>query len=169
MTTGIDALDARIITLFTEQPQIGILGASRELRVARGTVQSRLDRLQKRGVITSLAPTVSAAATGFPVTAYCNLQIRQTSGQTPIATHLSAIPEVVEAHTITGSFDMLLVVVARSNIDLQRVIDQIVEHEQIERASTQIVLATHIEHRTLPLVQAVARSLDEDVPQDEAG
>ena len=58
--------------------------------------------------------------------------------------------------TITGSFDMLVVAVARSNADLQRVIDQIVEHEQIERASTQIVLATHITRRTLPLVQAAA-------------
>ena len=36
---SLDALDARIIALFTEQPQIGVLGASRELGVARGTVR----------------------------------------------------------------------------------------------------------------------------------
>ena len=46
---------------------------------------------------------------------------------------------------------------ARSNEDLQRVIDLVVEHEQIERASTQLVLATHVARRTLPLVQAAAR------------
>lgn len=153
---GVDALDGRIITLFTQQPSIGVLGASRDLGVARGTVQARLDRLVERGVITSMAPTVDPGATGFPVTAFCQLQIRQTTGQTPIAEHLSAIAEVIEAYTITGSFDMLVVAVARSNADLQRVIDQIVEHEQIERASTQIVLATHITRRTLPLVQAAA-------------
>ena len=152
----VDALDGRIITLFTQQPSIGVLGASRDLGVARGTVQARLDPLIERGVITSMAPTIDPGATGFPVMAFCQLQIRQTTGQTPIAEHLSAIAEVIEAYTITGSFDMLVVAVARSNADLQRVIDQIVEHEQIERASTQIVLATHITRRTLPLVQAAA-------------
>ncbi|MBP6525332.1 MAG: winged helix-turn-helix transcriptional regulator, partial [Dermatophilaceae bacterium] len=50
--TGIDDLDARLIALFTEQPHVGVLGASRTLGVARGTVQARLDRLEERGVIT---------------------------------------------------------------------------------------------------------------------
>ncbi len=156
MGAGIDRLDGRIIALFTQQPSIGVLGASRELGVARGTVQARLDRLIERGVITSMAPTIDPAAAGFPVMAFCQLQIRQTTGQTPIAAHLATIPEVIEAYTITGGFDMLVVAVAESNADLQRVIDAIVDHEQIERASTQIVLATHITRRTLPLVQAAA-------------
>ena len=46
---SIDALDARLITLLTEEPRIGVLEASRRLGVARGTVQARLDRLQRAG------------------------------------------------------------------------------------------------------------------------
>ncbi len=45
MPAGIDDLDARIIALFTDRPAIGVLGASRTLGVARGTIQARLDRL----------------------------------------------------------------------------------------------------------------------------
>ena len=66
----LDALDARIVTLFTEQPQIGVLGASRELGVARGTVQARLDRLVSQGVIRSWAPQLDPAAMGYPVSAF---------------------------------------------------------------------------------------------------
>lgn len=160
MSHTVDDLDARIIGLFSQRPSVGVLGASRELGVARGTVQARLDRLLDRGVIASMAPTIDPGAAGYPVTAYCQLQIRQTTGQTPIAAHLAAIPEVIEAHTITGGFDMLVVVVARDNADLQQVIDTIVEHEQIERASSQIVLATHVTRRTLPLVEAAAARND---------
>jgi hypothetical protein len=47
--------------------------------------------------------------------------------------------------------------VARSNADLQRVIDQIVGYEGIVRASTIIALAELIPYRTLPLVQAASR------------
>lgn len=107
-------------------------------------------------MIRSLAPTIGPASLGYPVTAFCSLEIRQTSGQSPIAGHLEAIPEVIEAYTITGAFDLFVIAVARSNADLQRVIDAIVDHEDIQRASTQIALATHIERRTLPLVRAAA-------------
>ena len=156
MSSGVDELDARIIAVFTERPSIGVLGASRTLGVARGTVQARLDRLQDRGVIRSMAPTISPAALGFPVTAFCSLQIRQTPGQSPVSDHLAAIPEVIEAHTITGTFDVFVIAVARSNEDLQRVIDSIVDHDDIQRASTQIALATHLERRTLPLVRTAS-------------
>ena len=153
MNSGVDELDARIISVFTERPSIGVLGASRALGVARGTVQARLERLQERRVISSMAPTISPAALGFPVTGFCSLQIRQTTGQSPIGEHLAAIPEVIEAYTITGTFDVFVIVVARSNEDLQRVIDAVVDHDDIQRVSTQIALATHLEPRTLPLVR----------------
>ncbi len=156
MNSGVDELDARIISVFTERPSIGVLGASRELGVARGTVQARLERLQERGVIRSLAPTVDTSALGFPVTAFCSLEIRQSAGQSPVVAHLEAIPEVIETYTITGAFDLFVIAVARSNADLQRVIDAIVDHEDVQRASTQIALSTHIVRRTLPLVVAAA-------------
>ena len=153
---AIDDLDARIIGLLTQDPAIGVLGAARRLGVARGTIQARLDRLVERGVIKSFAPQVDPGALGYPVTAFCTLEIRQGRGHGPVIEHLSAIPEVLEAHTITGSGDLLIRVVARDNTDLQRVIDLVVDDSHVIRASTAIALATRIEHRTLPLVLDVA-------------
>lgn len=152
----VDPLDARILSLFTRSPQIGVLGASRQLGVARGTVQARLDRLQRTGVITSFAPQVDPGPAGYPVTAFCTLEIRQGQGHSPVTRHLTEIPEVLEAHTITGSGDLLIRIVARDNADLQRVIDAVVDDVHVIRASTTISLATLIEHRTLPLVRSVA-------------
>ncbi len=150
----LDELDARILTLFSEQPGIGVLGASRELGVARGTVQARLDRLVARGVVQSFAPQLDPAAMGYPVSAFCTLEIRQGQGHSPVVEHLSAIPEVLEAHTITGSGDLFIRIVARDNADLQRVIDAVVDDRHVIRANTAIALATRISHRTLPLVQS---------------
>ena len=45
---AIDGLDARLLSLLEDDPGIGVLGASRLLGVARGTVQSRLDKLVDR-------------------------------------------------------------------------------------------------------------------------
>jgi DNA-binding Lrp family transcriptional regulator len=152
----IDELDARLIELLAAEPRVGVLEASRRLGVARGTVQARIDRLQARGVVTGYGPDIDPAALGHGVSAFVTLELRQAGGHDPVADRLAAIPEVLQVHTITGSGDMLCRVVARTNADLQRVIDAIVGVAGVVRASTVIALATPVPYRVLPLVRAVA-------------
>jgi DNA-binding Lrp family transcriptional regulator len=152
----LDDLDRRLVELLAAEPRVGVLEASRRLGVARGTVQARLDRMQARGVITGYGPDIEPAALGYAVTAFVTLEIRQAGGHDPVAERLAAIAEVLEAHTITGAGDMLCRVVARSNSDLQRVIDAIVELDGVVRTSTVIVLDSPLPRRILPLVRAAA-------------
>jgi DNA-binding Lrp family transcriptional regulator len=112
--------------------------------------------MQDRGVITGYGPEVDPAALGYEVTAFITLEIRQAGGHDPVAERLAAIPEVLEVHTITGAGDMLCRVVARSNADLQRVLDAIVSAEGVVRSATLISLATQVRYRVLPLVRAAA-------------
>ncbi|SDH22125.1 DNA-binding transcriptional regulator, Lrp family [Sinosporangium album] len=153
----IDQLDARLIALLTEEPRLGVLECSRRLNVARGTVQARLDRLIARGVITGFGPDVSPAALGYDVMAFVTLEIRQISGHDPVAHGLARIPEVLEVHTTSGGGDLFCRVVARSNADLQRVIDLVVEVPGVLRTSSVIALDTPVPYRVLPLVADVPR------------
>jgi DNA-binding Lrp family transcriptional regulator len=150
----IDRLDAALIELLAAEPRVGVLEASRRLGVARGTVQARL---HERGVITGYGPEVDPAALGYEVTAFITLEIRQAGGHDPVAERLAAIPEVLEVHTITGPGDMLCRVVARTNADLQRVLDAIVSAQGVVRSATLISLAAQVPYRVLPLVGAAAR------------
>ncbi len=152
----VDRLDGLLIELLAAEPQVGVLEASRRLGVARGTVQARLKRLHTRGVVTGYGPDIDPVALGHRVTGFVTLEIRQAGGHDPVAQRLAGIPEVLEAHTITGPGDMLCRVVARTNADLQRVIDAIVDVPGVMRASTVIALATPVPYRTLPLVRASA-------------
>ncbi len=149
-----DDLDIKLIELFTEEPRIGVLEASRRLGVARGTVSARLDRLERNGVVAGWGPSLDPAALGHPVTAFLTLEIRQGAGHDSVAEHLASIPEVLEACTITGPGDMWARVVARSNADLQTVIDRALGHPGIVRSSTVIALATQVPYRVLPLLGA---------------
>jgi DNA-binding Lrp family transcriptional regulator len=154
----VDHIDVALIELLAAEPRVGVLEASRRLGVARGTVQARLERMQERGVITGYGPDIDPAALGYEVTAFITLEIRQAGGHDPVAERLAAIPEVLEAHTITGAGDMLCRVVARSNADLQRVLDAIVSTAGVVRSATLISLATQMSYRVLPLVRAAATS-----------
>ncbi len=163
-TPGVDALDARILEVFAAEPRVGVLECSRRIGVARGTVQARLDRMARDGVILGWGPDLDPAAMGYVVTAFVTLEIRQQQRHHPagraahdaVAEQLAEVPEVLEAHTTTGTGDMLVRIVARSNADLQRVIDRLLATEGVVRASTVIALETQISPRVLPLLREAA-------------
>jgi DNA-binding Lrp family transcriptional regulator len=154
-TEELDGLDARLLTAFLAAPRVGVLELSRRLGVARATVAARLDRLVSRGVIADFGPRLDPAAMGYQVTAFATLEIRQGRG-VQVLEHLQAIAEVLEVHTITGQGDMLCRLVARSNADLQRVLDRVTEYPEIVRTSTVIALSSPVPHRVLPLVERLA-------------
>jgi DNA-binding Lrp family transcriptional regulator len=153
----LDELDGRILQLFSTEPRVGVLEASRRLGVARGTVQARLDRLEREGVVTSWAPRISPAALGYGVTAFVTLEIVQHRGRDEVSARLAEIPEVLECWTVTGAGDLWCRIVARSNADLQRVIDAMVTDAGVVRSVSLIGLAEPIPYRTEPLVSREAR------------
>jgi DNA-binding Lrp family transcriptional regulator len=148
----IDELDARLLLLLTDEPRLGVLECSRQLGVARGTVQARLDRLERRGVLNGFPPALDLAALGYTLTAFAVVEIAQ-GRRIEVATRLAAIDEVCEVHATTGQGDLLVRMVAKSNADLQRVIDEVVDVRWVERTSTSIALTTPIPFRVRPLLE----------------
>ena len=148
-----DNLDVRLLELLDDQPRMGVLEIARRLGVARGTAQARLDRLLASQIVRGFGPDVDPAAFGYSVTAFATIEIRQGRGH-DVRRHLAEIPQVLEVHTITGPGDLLCRVVAKSNADLQAIVDRVVDFDGIVRTSTVIALSTPVPYRTLPLVRA---------------
>jgi DNA-binding Lrp family transcriptional regulator len=151
LPTGIDELDARLITSLAETPRAGVMELARQLGVARGTIQARLDKLQARGVITGFDPDLHLETLGYEVLAFVTLEIAQ-GRLADVVDHLGDIPEVIEAHSTTGPGDLHCRIVARTNEHLQNVINRVLEVNGIVRTSTQIALTEQIGFRVLPLV-----------------
>jgi DNA-binding Lrp family transcriptional regulator len=152
---SIDDLDGRLIRTLAESPRAGVMELARKLRVARGTAQARMDKLQRRGVITGFGPDVDVRGLGYTVLAFTTLEIKQGRLQDVVA-HLLDIPEVLEAHATTGEGDLHCRLVARSNDHLQDVINRVLEVQGIDRATTVIALSEQIGYRVLPLVESAA-------------
>ena len=95
----IDRLDAELIRMLTESPQLPILECARRLGVARGTATSRLARLHEGGVIEAIVPRVDPAGFGYGVVAFCLVEIDQKVGHDDVATALAdAVPELSLIH-----------------------------------------------------------------------
>jgi DNA-binding Lrp family transcriptional regulator len=158
-TNALDDLDGRLITELAASPRAGVLELARRLSVARGTVQARLDKLVARGVITGFGPDIALPPIGYEVEAFTTLDIAQGRLQ-DVVDHLRDIPEVLEAHSISGPGDLHCRVVARTNAHLQEVINRVLEVQGIVRTTTVIALSSQVPYRVLPLVEAVAARAD---------
>jgi DNA-binding Lrp family transcriptional regulator len=148
----LDELDARLLLLLTDEPRLGVLETSRRLGVARGTVQARLDKLVARGVLGGFPPALDLGAMGYGLTAFAVVEIAQ-GFRGEVTEHLTAIAEVCEVHATTGQGDLLVRMVARSNADLQRVIDEVVAVPGVHRLASSIALSTPVPLRVRPLLE----------------
>ena len=146
----IDELDVRLIRLLRSSPNLPVIEMARRLDAARGTVQARLDRMAKSGVITGFGPDLDAAAVGYGVLAFTTLEIAQGSGA-QIIEGLRGVPEVLEVHAITGPGDLHLKIVATSNDHLHEVLDSVLTLPGIVRTQTQLALRTSFERTVADL------------------
>ncbi|QKV91500.1 Lrp/AsnC family transcriptional regulator [Streptomyces sp. NA02950] len=157
MATAVDALDAKILRLLLEQPRTSVREYVRILGVARGTVQARLDRLERDGVITAFGPSLSAAALGHPVLAFVHIEVTQ-GHLDEVGDALAALPEIIEAFSITGGGDLFTRVVARDNAHLEDVVQELIRMPGVVRTRTEMALRERVRYRMLPLVEAVGRA-----------
>lgn len=147
----LDALDIDLLTAMREHPRIGVLELSRTLQVARGTVQARLDRLERAGVITGYGPEIDVGAAGYPVQAFVTLDIAQ-GALDEVTAELTAQPAVLEAYATTGSHDVICRLAASSHEDLQQALLALNRSPSVGRTTSVVVLSVVVSPRALPLL-----------------
>jgi DNA-binding Lrp family transcriptional regulator len=155
--TSFDRLDANLIATLRQNPRVGLLEVARKLGVARGTVQARLAKLERNGVITGHGPEVDPSKLGYPISAFVLIELAQGMLQ-EAAEAMEAIPEVLEADGVSGPHDLICRIVARDTEDLQRVVNELLRTRSIRRCTSYIVLSRQVPPRTGPLVAAAGSS-----------
>ncbi|WP_148575242.1 Lrp/AsnC family transcriptional regulator [Nocardioides caldifontis] len=156
MTDGvIDRLDLALLEALKENPRAGALELSRITRVARATVQARLRRLEE-AVVTGYGPDIDLEAAGFPVSAFVTLEIAQ-GALDELAADLEALPEVLEAHVTTGTYDVLCKVAADSHQQLQETLLHLTRLSAVRRSTSVVILSELVAPRVMPLLRRSAQ------------
>ena len=141
----LDATDRRLLVELESDARVPVMELARRAGVARGTAQSRLDRMVAAGLISRLH--IDPEVAGHPVLAFTKLTTTQADLDGLVA-HLRSVREVLEVHTISGDGDVLCRIAARSNAHLQEVLATILGGPTIRHSTTDIVLTTPVALRT---------------------
>jgi DNA-binding Lrp family transcriptional regulator len=139
-----DELDRSLLALLGADARISVATLARRLKVARSTIQARLERLETSGIIAGYTVKLGEAARQGRIRASVLLSA-EPRAQASIVSRLKSIPEVERVHTTSGRVDFLLQVSAPSTAELDSVLDQIGEMTGVKSSESLIHLSTKID------------------------
>ena len=138
---GLDDTDREHIRLLAANSREPATTLARKLGVARATVQDRIDRLKRRGVISKFTIAVNPAATAVQVTA-CIFIKANLKNRDAVARGIARIKGIRELYKMVGENDDFLAIVdGDGTAALDATIGEIIAVPGVERTTSKLMLA----------------------------
>lgn len=122
MKTSLDATDRKILKYLIGNARMPFLEIARECGISGAAIHQRIRKLQDAGVILGSRLVVDPKMMGFDVCAYVNVTLKDPQLLNPTMDHLREVPEIVEAHFITGKGSLMVKLYCIDNEHLMRTI-----------------------------------------------
>lgn len=152
----LDAVDLDLLRALADDPRATVVALADRLGMSRNTVQARMARLERTEVLLSYERALSPAAMGFPIEAFIHVTVRQA--ELPrIRAELEQIPEILQAHGMSGQIDLVARVACRDTQHLFDVDARILAVDGVERTETSLVMREIIPYRVGPLMELARR------------
>lgn len=150
--SNVDDTDRRILLALVNEPRASIASLAEQLGLARNTVQSRVAALERNGVLRNYDRRLHAAAIGYPLTVFMATHVDQPHAS-EVVEALAEIPEVIQAHGLSGQADVLLRLVCKDTDDLYRVNQLVLATEGVQRTETWLSMGELIPFRLSPILE----------------
>lgn len=126
-TINLDKKDRQILSLLNQDARQSIADISRELGVQRDTVYNRIDRMERKGLISRYRPIIQPEVLGYDLFAIVMLQITPTPSEqlSSFTEQLVALPHVTHANKTAGSYDYVLYTAHQTMEQFNSTLDQI--------------------------------------------
>ena len=133
--------DQKLISLLQEDARRSTTSLAQALGVSRATVQNRLQRLEREGVIRGYTLVLGEDYEHGQVSASVLIKVQQklTARTTR---ELKSMPETRSLQAISGDYDLIAVVQAASTERLSHTLDEIANLEGVERTNSSVILET---------------------------
>jgi DNA-binding Lrp family transcriptional regulator len=137
-----DSTDQRLIALLRQDARLPVATLAAKLGVSRGTVNNRLAKLQKAGVIVGYTVQLRPDAQPDQIRAWMGIDVEGNQTREVVA-HLLGEPGVASLHDTNGRWDLLAELRASTVQELSQVLERIRLLKGIRGTETSIHLATY--------------------------
>jgi DNA-binding Lrp family transcriptional regulator len=137
-----DDLDRRLIGLMREDARTSVATLAKRLRVARGTVQNRLAKMERDGTIAGYTVRLRPEVDEQRITALMTIAVEGNRLEAVVKL-LRGDPAIQELHTTNGRWDLVAEIRTDSLQTFDQVLSRIRLVEGISGTETSLLLATH--------------------------
>jgi DNA-binding Lrp family transcriptional regulator len=139
-----DAIDEKLLLALRDNARASTARLARLVGRSRTSVQSRLERLEREGVIVGYSVRVAPDHELGAVRAHVMIKVGPKEARAVTAA-LKAIPQVRVLHSVSGDVDLIAVAATASVAEMDEVIDRIGALDGVERTTSSIILSTKFE------------------------
>jgi DNA-binding Lrp family transcriptional regulator len=140
----IDPTDHRILALLREDARASTSKLGRKLGLSRTTVQSRIERMVRRGIIAGFTVRLSDEVVRGQIQAHVMVTTLPKLASR-VEAELRRLPEVRKLYAISGAHDFIAVVITDSIKEMDVLLDRIGVLDGVDRTESSIVLSTRID------------------------
>jgi DNA-binding Lrp family transcriptional regulator len=137
-----DDTDRQLIALLRDNARASIASLAKALRVARGTVQNRLARLESDGTIVGYTVRLRPQVEEQRIRALMTVAVEGNRAEAVLKA-LRGDPAVGALHSTNGRWDIVVELRADSLEAFDRVLGRIRQIEGISNTETSLLLSTH--------------------------
>jgi DNA-binding Lrp family transcriptional regulator len=137
-----DDIDRQLIALLRDNARTPVASLAKALKVARGTVQNRLTKLEQGGAIAGYTVRLRAPVEEHRIAALMSIAVEGNRAEGVLRT-LRGDPAVQTLHTTNGRWDIVAELRADSLEAFDRVLGRIRLIEGIASTETSLFLSTH--------------------------
>jgi len=140
-----DAADRAILKALAQNARTPIKELAKEAFLSSPAVSTRMERLEKAGVITGYQARLDHQALGFHILAFVNLGI-SPERRPAFREFAEACPNILECHHVTGNYSVILKAAFRSTKELESFVGHLQTYGSTQ---TQVVFSTLVEPREI--------------------
>jgi DNA-binding Lrp family transcriptional regulator len=137
----LDAIDSKLIAALKDNGRASTADLARRVGRSRTTVQSRIERLERDGVILGYGARLAPDLEHGAVRVHVMIKIGPKEARA-VEAALRAIPQVLLLHSVSGDYDMIAIAATSSVAQMDEVLDQIGHVAGVERTTSSIILST---------------------------
>lgn len=135
--------DRELLAVLSENARMPVATLAKRLSLSRTTVQARLERLERDKIIAGYSIRLSESYASSLVRAHILITIAPKA-LSQVTASLEKMATVTEVHSVSGSFDLIVIIAAPSISELDQMIDDIGTIEGVERTLSSIILSTRV-------------------------
>lgn len=150
----LDQTDRKILTILQKHAKITNAQLSKDIDLSPAPTLERVKKLENTGIIESYHAKLNGQLLGFDINSFVQVKVNRFDKKSveSFLSKINKVDEVIECHSVTGSYNFLLRVVAKDMLAYENVLsEKISTITEVSEYNSMVIMSTPKDTKVIPV------------------